>query len=404
MTDAVADDPTWGQIIWGQFRRRKLAYASMWGVFGLFLIAVYSPIFISNKPFVWNAGEGIESPWLMTLFNRSTYENAIDIFFNSLLFPGTALVLPAAWLWRASAVLPGRSRVARRRRIAGAVVGIWLACLLGILAFPVQTSPVNHPRVEDRLTAAGTPPLAIYPPIPYSYADTDVKLSSQGPSLGHWLGTDAAGSDVFARMVFGTRVSLTVGLFAVAIYITIGTLVGAVAGYFGGRTDAVLMRIVEVVICIPSLFLILSVAAFITERSIFHIMFIIAAVAWTGPARLVRAEFMRMRDLDFVSAAKASGFSRTSIIFEEILPNALGPVLVSATFGVASAILVESTMSFLGLGDITVPSWGQILAAGRNDNSWVLILAPGLAIFLTVSLLNLLGEGLRDALDPKLRG
>jgi peptide/nickel transport system permease protein len=399
----LTDDPTWGEIIWGQFRRRKLAYASLWGVFGLFLVAVYAPLFISNKPFVWKTAEGLSFPWLTTLFDRGTYENAIDIFFNSAMLPGTLLALPAWWLWRRAGALPKRPRADRRRRIAGVAIGVWLAFLLGVLAVPVRSAPVNHPRIEASLTAAGTPPLAVYPPVPHAYSETDVKQSSDGPSAGHWLGTDAAGSDVFARLVFGTRVSLTVGIFAVLLYVTFGTVVGAVSGFFGGRIDTVLMRVVEVVICIPSLFHILSVAAFITERSIFHIMFIIAAVAWTGPARLVRAEFLRMRDLDFVSAARASGFSKASIIFEEILPNALGPVLVSATFGVASAILVESTMSFLGLGDITVPSWGQILAAGRNDNSWVLILAPGLAIFLTVSLLNLLGEGLRDALDPKLR-
>ncbi|MBA2319941.1 MAG: ABC transporter permease [Deltaproteobacteria bacterium] len=399
----MTDDPTWGAIIWTQFRKRRLAYASLWGVLGLLLIAVYAPVFISNKPFVWRDAEGLSFPWAMTLFNRSTYENAIDIFFNSLLFPGTFLVLAAFAWFRRTAALPKRERVRDRRRGLGVLVGLWLAFLVGVLAVPTRTAPVHFPRAEARLVEAGTPPLVVYPPVAWSYAETDVTRTSQGPSGAHWLGTDAAGSDVFARLVFGTRVSLTVGLFAVAIYVTFGTIIGAVAGFFGGRIDTVLMRVVEVVICIPSLFLILSVAAFITERSIFHIMFIIAAVAWTGPARLVRAEFMRMRDLDFVSAARASGFSRTSIIFEEILPNALGPVLVSATFGVASAILVESTMSFLGLGDITVPSWGQILAAGRNDNSWVLILAPGFAIFLTVSLLNLLGEGLRDALDPKLR-
>jgi peptide/nickel transport system permease protein len=147
----------------------------------------------------------------------------------------------------------------------------------------------------------------------------------------------------------------------------------------------------------------LTVASFIEERSIFHIMVIIAAVAWTSPARLVRAEFLRMRNLDFVSAARAVGYRERRIIFQEILPNALAPVLVAATFGVARAILIESTMSFLGLGDITVPSWGQILNTGRTTGIWTLILAPGFAIFVTVSLLNLVGEGVRDALDPKLR-
>lgn len=397
------DDPNWIQIIWGQFKKRRLAYASMWGVVGLFLLAVYAPVFISNKPFLWNGGGGLESPWLATLFNRNTYENAIDIFFNSLLFPGTLLTIPVAVVWRRTASQPRRARNATRVRTVGAAFAVWALTLGALFAFPLKTPPHEYPELQAELVAAGTDVLAVYAPVPFSYRETDVSKAMGAPSAEHWLGTDSAGSDVFARMVYGTRVSLTVGIFAVLLYITFGTVVGAVAGFFGGRIDTLLMRIVEVVICIPSLFLVLSVAAFITERSIFHIMFIIAAVAWTGPARLVRAEFMRMRDLDFVAAARAAGFSKTSIIFEEILPNALGPVLVSATFGVASAILTESTMSFLGLGDITVPSWGQILATGRQTSSWVLILAPGFAIFLTVSLLNLLGEGVRDALDPKLR-
>jgi ABC-type spermidine/putrescine transport system permease subunit II len=188
-----------------------------------------------------------------------------------------------------------------------------------------------------------------------------------------------------------------------AIALVMILVLGALAGYFGGRVDLLIQRLIEVVICIPSLFLILSVAAFIEDRSIFHIMVIIAAVAWTTPARLVRAEFLRHRNLDFVAAARAIGYPQHTIIFAEILPNTLGPVLVSATFGVASAILTESTMSFLGLGDITVPSWGQMLNAGRTTSEWTLILAPGFAIFVTVSLLNLVGDGFRDAIDPKLR-
>ena len=164
-----------------------------------------------------------------------------------------------------------------------------------------------------------------------------------------------------------------------------------------------ILRAIEVMISIPSIFLILALAAFVENRSIFHIMLIISAVAWTQTARLVRGEFLRLRNLDFVMAARAAGYREATIIFQEILPNALGPVLVNAAFGVASAILVESTISFLGLGDITVPSWGQILNAGRTTGIWPLILAPGLAIFTTVSLLNLVGEGVRDAMDPKLR-
>lgn len=402
-TRLPAEDPTWAEIVWGQFRKRTIAYASMWGVLALFFVAVYIPVFIADKPFVWNAGEGWEFPWLATMFDRSVYPSGIDLFFNTLLVFGTLLALPLAVVWRKTAPRPRRERAALRRKwVVGAVIA-WLACLTGVFAMDLQRPETWYGEIQEKLEAEGRPPTAIWPLVRLSPGDTDVMATMAPPSSEHLLGTDSAGSDVFTRLLYGTRVSLTVGIFAVAIYCTFGTIIGAVAGFFGGRIDTILMRVVEVVICIPSLFLVLAVAAFIPERSIFHIMFIIAVVAWTGPARLVRAEFLRLRELDFVAAARAAGFSKGQIIFQEILPNAIGPVLVSATFGVASAILIESTMSFLGLGDASVPSWGQILATGRANSSWVLILAPGFAIFLTVSLLNLLGEGARDALDPKLR-
>ena len=154
---------------------------------------------------------------------------------------------------------------------------------------------------------------------------------------------------------------------------------------------------------IPSLFVILTLLAFVEKPSIFHIMAVIGCLRWTGVSRLVRGEFLRLRNLDFVNAAIALGYPKPRIIFQHILPNALGPVLVNATFGVAAAILTESTLSFLGLGDASVPSWGQTLSEGYATSAWHLILAPGIAIFITVSLLNLVGEGIRDALDPKMR-
>lgn len=403
LVPSAPDDPSWVEIVWGQFRKRRLAWAAMWGVLVLLAVAVYAPVFVSDVPFVWIDADGLSLPWLATLLDRTHWPSGVDLFFNVLLLVGTLLLPPLAWGWRRTAPLPRRERARLRARAGAGAVLVFLLALAGALGVGLQRPEVYYDEEAARLEAAGTPATAVWPLVRISPGDTDVGQSMAAPSAEHWLGTDAAGSDVFARLVYGTRVSITVGVFAVSLYCTFGTLIGAVAGFFGGRVDALLMRLVEVVICIPSLFLVLAVAAFIPERSIFHIMLIIAGVAWTGPARLVRAEFLRLRELDFVAAARAAGFSRTRIIFEEILPNALGPVLVSATFGVASAILVESTMSFLGLGDARVPSWGQILATGRTYGSWVLILAPGLAIFTTVSLLNLLGEGVRDALDPKLR-
>jgi peptide/nickel transport system permease protein len=204
-------------------------------------------------------------------------------------------------------------------------------------------------------------------------------------------------------MIYGTRISLTIGVIAVAIYTSIGVVLGALAGYFGGLVDGVISRFIEVMICFPSFFLILTLAALIEKRSIFHVMIIIGVTSWTGVARLIRAEFLKHKELEYTQAALALGIPKRRIIFRHILPNAIAPVLVSATFGIASAILVESSLSFLGIGDLSVASWGETLNTGRIEGKAWLILAPGLAIFVVVTVFNLVGEGLRDALDPKLR-
>ena len=400
----LAEAPSYWSIVWGQFRKRRMAYGSLWGGIALFALAVAAPALAGNKPYVWRVDQGPwQSPWFTSLFDRNFFESTLDVFFNSLLFPG-ALVLPAAWLWwRHTRGRTGRAKGRARRSFLAAAATAWFTTFLAINTFAISKPKVIHPTLASELRAQGHTVIALYPPLPYSFRDVDLTAVRAAASVQHWLGTDDAGRDVVVRLLFGTRISLTVGIFAVLLYIFIGTVIGALSGYLGGWVDAAFMRLIEVVISIPSLFLILTVAAFIEQRSIFHIMFIIAAVSWTTPARLVRAEFLRLRNLDFVSAARAVGYSETQIMFREMLPNALGPVLVTATFGVASSILVESTMSFLGLGDITVPSWGQVLNTGRTTGVWTMILAPGFAIFITVSLLNLIGDGLRDALDPKMR-
>lgn len=225
-------------------------------------------------------------------------------------------------------------------------------------------------------------------------------------SRPHVMGTDDTGRDLFARMIWGGRVSLSVGIVAVSIYITIGIIVGAVAGYFRGGADMLISRIIEVVICFPSFFLILAIVAFLGP-SIFNIMLVIGLTSWTGIARLVRGEFLRLSNQEFVLAGRALGYSPWRIIFKHVLPNAMAPVLVSATFGVAGAILTESALSFLGLGiSVPTPSWGGILATGRQSihfASWI-IFYPGMAIFITITSYNLVGEALRDAADPRLRG
>lgn len=220
----------------------------------------------------------------------------------------------------------------------------------------------------------------------------------------HYLGTDDVGRDILARLIWGARISLTVGFVSISIALLIGTILGALAGYFGGIIDLIISRLIEVVLCFPTLFLILSILAFL-EQSIFNVMIVIGFTGWTQVARLTRGEFLRLRQADFVLAGKALGLSDFRIIFRHILPNAMTPILVVATFGIASAILYEATLSFLGLGvPPPTPSWGQMLSELRGTPSdyWWLF-APGFAIFLSVTVYNLVGEGFRDASDPRLR-
>lgn len=239
---------------------------------------------------------------------------------------------------------------------------------------------------------------------PYDPTAIDVRHTLSPPGKTHLLGTDELGRDLLSRIIWGSRVSLKVGFVAVGIAIVIGIVIGAIAGFYGGRVDAILMRFVDIMLAFPTFFLILAVIA-ILEPSIFTIMAVIGITSWMDVARLVRAEFLSLKERDFVGAARAVGVSDTRLIFRHILPNALSPVFVAATFGVAGAILIESGLSFLGLGvQPPDPSWGNILTAGKDniEIAWWLSLYPGLAILITVLSYNLVGEGLRDALDPRL--
>ncbi|MBI5167153.1 MAG: ABC transporter permease [candidate division NC10 bacterium] len=250
------------------------------------------------------------------------------------------------------------------------------------------------------LAAALAPLLA-----PYDPAEFDVKKILEAPSPAHPLGTDQLGRDVLSRVLWGSRISLLVGFVAVGIATAIGVLLGSLAGYYGGWVDALIMRFVDVMLTFPRFFLLLAVIAFL-KPSIFTIMGVIGVTGWMGVARLVRAEFFSLKEREFVQSARALGARDHRIIGRHVLPNALAPVLVSATFGVAGAILTESALSFLGLGvQPPTPSWGNILTDGKAniEIAWWLSLYPGLAILVTVLGYNLLGEGIRDALDPRLR-
>lgn len=246
---------------------------------------------------------------------------------------------------------------------------------------------------------------AVLAPIiaPYDPYKINVYKVLEPPSKEHIFGTDELGRDVFSRIIYGARVSLKVGIIAMGIAIIIGTLMGLIAGYYGGFIDSFIMRLVDVMLAFPTLFLILAIVAFL-EPNIYLIMVVIGLTGWMDVARLVRAEVLSLKEREFVLASKAMGASSFRIIFKHILPNALYPVIVAATFAVGGAILIESGLSFLGLGiQPPQPSWGGILSTGKDyiTVAWWMSFFPGIAIFLTVLSFNLLGESLRDAFDPK---
>lgn len=326
------------RLVWRRFRKKKINLFGLAIVLGLFVIALAAPLVANDKPLYFR-------------YQGKTY------------FP--AIYMPKE--------LKKNREMKRFRRFVE--------------------------RNADQCTA-------IFPPIPYTPTETDrdVFVLPAAPSTTHLLGLDGFGRDVLARMIHGSRVSLSVGFVAVSIYVLIGVIVGALAGYYGGKTDLVISRLIEVMICFPSFFLILTLMAFLPQ-SIYTVMGAIGVTGWPGVARLTRGEFLRLRGQDFVTAAKAQGEGDFRTIFRHILPNALAPVLVSATFGVAGAILVESSLSFLGFGvPIPTASWGETLSQSRNylPIGWWLTVFPGFMIFLTVTAYNLVGEGLRDAIDVRI--
>jgi peptide/nickel transport system permease protein len=248
------------------------------------------------------------------------------------------------------------------------------------------------------------PAIVIWPIVKYSPTEYNLLEYLSPPDGKHWFGTDDSGRDVLSRMIHGARISLSVGFIAVGIAMIIGVLLGALAGYFGGWSDLVISRAIEIMITIPTFFLIIAIIAFLPP-SIYNIMVVIGLTGWTGFARFVRAEFLKLKQLDFITALRALGASHKRIIFLHMLPNSMAPVLVSAVFGIAGAILTESSLSFLGFGvPPPTPSWGDILSQSRNyiEFAWWLTVFPGFAIFLSITAYNLVGEGLRDAMDPKL--
>jgi len=352
----------------------------------LVLVSVFAPLIANSRPLIQSTADGYSSP-AMQAFDALDWTLLIG-------FALAIFLIPFNW------------SITRK-------VALWLAVCA--MAYVVLLQSLNTSRLtvheQYRESARISPVVAgwqLMAPIPFSprdylrdFGDTSLQAPTVGPERTHWFGTEENGADVLSRMIHASRLALGIGLVATGIALTLGVLLGGLMGYLGGLLDMLGMRLVEIFEAVPTLFLLLTFVAFF-ERSIYMMMVIIGLTSWPAYARFVRAEFLRLRDREFVQAARVAGLPLHSIMFRHILPNAAAPVLVAASFGVASAILAEATLSFLGLGLVDDPSWGQMLnqAVQSSSFNWWMALFPGFAIFMTVFSYNLLGESLRDALDP----
>lgn len=351
----------------------------------LVFMGVFAPFLANSMPLLMSKGGQISAPVLKYL----TAEDAFVLAIFAL-----AVLL---------ACLPLRGG----RRVLLFLAGIVVAA---VLANAWVKPPAVNLYDDFRTPAYTEVDWRIMPPVPYAptdylrdYPEHGLEAPLAATERFHLMGTEENGADVFSRMIHASRIALSIGLIATSISMVIGVILGGLMGYFSGIVDMIGMRLVEIFEAIPTLFLLLTFVAFF-GRSLYMMMIIIGVTSWSGYARYIRAEFLKLRKQEYVQAAVASGLPLSSILFRHMLPNGVAPLLVAASFGVASAILAEATLSFLGLGLVGEPSWGQMLdqAVKSSTFNWWMAAFPGGAIFLTVFAYNLIGEAFRDAIDPKL--
>lgn len=374
------------RVLRSTFVRLGARVGALW-IGMLMVAAAFAPLIANTHPLLMRAGGRIESPAL-------THLTTADVVLMCMFVAGAALLVarcaPRTWAVALAATLAGST-------------------LLGA-AFTDPPVLTVHEQYREA-ARAGEIEWAIHAPVPWSpkdyqrdAGDTGLEAPLSAPDdRTHWFGTDENGADVLSRMIHASRIALGIGLVATGIAMLIGIVVGGLMGWFSGVVDLAGMRLVEIFEAVPTLFLLLTFVAFF-GRSLYLMMVIIGLTGWTGYARFVRAEFLRLREQDYVQAAVACGLPLHSILFRHMLPNGVAPILVAASFGIASAILAEAMLSFLGLGLVDDPSWGQMLnqAVRSSTFNWWMAVFPGGAIFLTVFAYNLIGEALRDAIDPYL--
>ena len=374
------------RVLRSTFVRIGARVGALWiGV--LIVVATFAPFLANTHPLLIRAGGRLQSPALVHL-------TTADVVLMCVFLAAAALLIARCSLRTSAAAM--------------------LATLAGsaLLGAALTDPPVLTVYEQYREAARnGEIEWTIHAPVPYSpkdyqrdAGDTGLEAPLSVPDdRTHWFGTDENGADVLSRMIHASRIALGIGLVATGIAMLIGIVVGGLMGWFSGAVDLAGMRLVEIFEAVPTLFLLLTFVAFF-GRSLYLMMVIIGLTGWTGYARFVRAEFLRLREQDYVQAAVACGLPLHSILFRHMLPNGVAPILVAASFGIASAILAEAMLSFLGLGLVDDPSWGQMLnqAVRSSTFNWWMAVFPGGAIFLTVFAYNLIGEALRDAIDPYL--
>lgn len=372
------------QTMTDTFKRPGARFGAVW-LLVIVLLGVFAPVIASSHPILMKRNGVWSSPMWQTM-------TAVDIGLLAAFLGGVA------WL------------IIRRVSLgeAVAVMVLGFAVVFPLTSFTKHVIKQDYYAVYREDERAGQITTAIRTIIPYSPSDRMRDLPErrlQPPSIHNWLGTNGNAEDLLSGMIHACRIALSVGLISTSISLLIGITIGGLMGYYVGKVDLFGMRLIEIFEAIPGLLLLITVMA-AYGRNLYLMMAVIGLLGWTGTARFVRAEFLRLRGQDFVQAAVATGLSQFAIIFRHILPNGLTPVLVTATFGVAGAILTEATLSYLGLGLVDKPSWGRMLNDVRSGGQgfvWWMAIFPGMAIFLTVYAYALIGDSMRDALDPKLK-
>ncbi len=381
-----------GRLVWRRFRSEATAVGGLAVVILLFAIAIFAPFLVNGRPWLVAGDVGVFSPALRDFFAPDAQERFVETMFNWL-----ALCVPLCAL---------AALLFRKRRRALRVV---LPCILLLGALPFCCLQSRLDVRNWRAFAQENPNvLCVFAPVPYGPYETTADVHA-GASREHWLGTDQVGRDVLARMVYGTRVSLAVGVLATTISLAIGATLGLLSGYRGGRLDLFVQRLVEIVICFPTFLLLLILMTIMLDygirQSILLVILVIGFTGWPGLSRLVRGETLKQRQMAYIQSCESLGVPTATILFRHLLPNVSGPIFVSFAFSIAGAILAENSLSFLGFGvqDPTA-SWGELLRQAFADplSYWNLLLWPGLAIFCSVTAFNFIADGIRKAIDLRL--